>query len=79
MNAPLSNATTPLLTGAIKWFNVKKGYGFIIPDDGGRDVFLFITTVQLCGNPGLPNGIMVRYRAEMRPKGMVATFVEVVG
>ncbi len=79
MNAPAADITAePLLTGHIKWFDGRKGFGFIVPDDGGKDVFLFITTVQLCGNPGLPNGIKVRYRAEMRPKGMVATFVEVV-
>jgi cold shock protein len=77
MNAPIMNVTTPLDSGRIKWFSANKGYGFIIPDDGGNDVFLHITIAQQCGSPSLPNGARVRYRAEVRPKGVVATFVEV--
>jgi CspA family cold shock protein len=40
-------------TGTVKWFNTQKGYGFIQPDDGGRDVFVHITAVERAGMPEL--------------------------
>lgn len=40
-------------TGTVKWFNTTKGYGFIAPDDGGKDVFVHITAVEKAGLTGL--------------------------
>ena len=38
-----------MATGTVKWFNTTKGYGFIVPQDGGKDVFVHITAVQVRG------------------------------
>ncbi|AKR49764.1 cold-shock protein [Acetobacter pasteurianus] len=48
-------------TGTVKWFNATKGYGFIAPDDGGKDVFVHITAVQAAGLRGLNDGQKVSF------------------
>jgi CspA family cold shock protein len=48
-------------TGTVKWFNATKGYGFIMPQDGGKDVFVHITAVQAAGLKGLNDGQKVSY------------------
>jgi CspA family cold shock protein len=48
-------------TGTVKWFNHQKGYGFIQPDDGGRDVFVHITAVERAGMPELVEGQKISY------------------
>jgi CspA family cold shock protein len=45
-----------MATGTVKWFNTTKGYGFIMPQDGGKDVFVHITAVQAAGLRGLYEG-----------------------
>lgn len=45
-----------MATGTVKWFNPTKGYGFIVPQDGGKDVFVHITAVQAAGLRGLDEG-----------------------
>ena len=50
-----------MATGTVKWFNAQKGYGFIRPDDGGKDVFLHITAVQAAGLNGLDENQRVTY------------------
>jgi cold shock protein len=47
--------------GTVKWFNLKKGYGFIQPQGGGRDVFVHISAVEKAGLPGLNEGQVVEY------------------
>lgn len=42
-----------MATGTVKWFNSEKGYGFIAPDDGGKDIFVHITAVKDAGLEGL--------------------------
>jgi CspA family cold shock protein len=50
-----------MATGTVKWFNKKKGYGFITPDEGGNDVFVHISAVQKAGMRSLDEGIKVSY------------------
>ena len=50
-----------MATGTVKWFNATKGYGFITPDEGGKDVFVHITAVQSAGLQGLQDGQRVSY------------------
>ncbi|MBM3608758.1 MAG: cold-shock protein [Alphaproteobacteria bacterium] len=45
-----------MATGTVKWFNEQKGYGFIQPDDGGKDVFVHISAVEQAGMRGLAEG-----------------------
>ena len=51
-------------TGTVKWFNDQKGYGFIQPDDGGKDVFVHISAVQRSGLNGLVEGQKISYELE---------------
>jgi cold shock protein len=48
-------------SGTVKWFNNQKGYGFIAPDSGGKDVFVHISAVQKAGLSGLPEGAKVSF------------------
>jgi len=50
-----------LATGTVKWFNMQKGYGFIQPEDGGKDVFVHITALQRAGLTSLNEGQRVKY------------------
>ena len=47
--------------GTVKWFNSQKGYGFIQPQDGGKDVFVHISAVEKAGLSGLNEGQVVEY------------------
>ena len=53
-----------MATGTVKWFNDQKGYGFIQPDQGGKDVFVHISAVERSGLPGLREGQKVSYEVE---------------
>ena len=48
-------------TGTVKWFNATKGYGFIAPDDGGKDVFVHISAVERSGLQGLQDDQKVQF------------------
>jgi CspA family cold shock protein len=50
-----------MATGTVKWFNAQKGYGFIQPDEGGKDVFVHITAVEKAGIGRLNEGQKVSY------------------
>ncbi len=50
-----------MASGTVKWFNATKGYGFIQPDEGGKDVFVHITAVQAAGLQGLNDGQRISY------------------
>jgi CspA family cold shock protein len=58
-------------TGTVKWFNAQKGFGFIQPDDGGKDVFVHVTAVQAAGMHGLDEGQKVAYEV-VRERGKEA-------
>ncbi|HBS51355.1 MAG TPA: cold-shock protein [Rhodobacteraceae bacterium] len=51
-------------TGTVKWFNTTKGYGFIAPDEGGKDVFVHISAVERSGLTGLSDNQKVSYDLE---------------
>ena len=53
-----------MATGTVKWFNPTKGYGFIQPDDGGKDVFVHISAVEQAGLRGLDENQKVSYEIE---------------
>ena len=53
-----------MATGTVKWFNETKGYGFIQPDQGGKDVFVHISAVERSGMRGLAEGQKVSYDVE---------------
>ena len=50
-----------MTTGTVKWFNATKGFGFIQPDDGGKDVFVHISAVERAGMSGLNEGQKISY------------------
>lgn len=47
--------------GTVKWFNATKGFGFILPDEGGNDVFVHISAVERAGMQGLDEGQKVNF------------------
>ena len=54
-----------MASGTVKWFDETKGYGFIRPSDGGKDVFVHITAVQSAGLRGLNEGQKISYEVAM--------------
>jgi cold shock protein len=59
-----SERTTPMNTGTVKWYNETKGYGFIQPDNGGKDVFVHATALERAGLRGLREGQKVSYELQ---------------
>ena len=59
-------------TGTVKWFNAKKGYGFIQPDDGSKDVFVHVSAVEVSGLGTLNEGQKVSFDVERGQQGKVA-------
>jgi len=57
--------------GTVKWFNATKGFGFIQPDDGGKDVFVHISAVERAGLRGLNEGDKFSYE-EKEERGKIA-------
>ena len=54
-----------MATGTVKWFNATKGYGFIAPQEGGKDVFMHISALEAAGIRGLNDGQRVTYEVVM--------------
>ena len=67
--------------GTVKFFNASKGYGFITPDDGGKDVFVHVTAVERSGIPDLAEGLRISFETEpdKRGKGPKAIDLQVMG
>jgi CspA family cold shock protein len=54
-----------MATGTVKWFNAQKGFGFIQPDNGGKDVFVHISAVERAGLQGLQEGQKISYEIQV--------------
>ena len=62
-------------SGTVKWFNNAKGYGFIVPESGGEDVFVHYSTIDGTGFKTLKEGQLVQYEASESPRGIQTTRV----
>jgi len=68
-----------MATGTVKWFNESKGFGFISPSDGGKDVFVHFSAIQADGFRSLAEGAAVTFDVEDGPKGPQASNVQLDG
>jgi CspA family cold shock protein len=68
-----------MATGTVKWFSDEKGYGFITPDDGSKDLFVHHTGIAGEGFKSLSEGAKVEFEAVEGQKGPQATNVQTVG
>jgi CspA family cold shock protein len=64
--------STSMPQGTVKWFNPTKGYGFIAPDTGGKDIFVHISAVQKAGLRSLAEGQKVDFEIEQQQNGRSA-------
>lgn len=64
------------LMGTVKFFNAQKGYGFITPDDGGKDVFVHVTAVERSGLGPLNDGMRISFETEPDKRGKGPKAVE---
>jgi CspA family cold shock protein len=62
---PGCKRTDKMAIGTVKWFNASKGFGFIQPESGGKDVFVHITAVQAAGLKGLNDGQRINYDVQL--------------
>ena len=67
-----------MATGTVKWFSDEKGFGFITPDEGGKDLFVHFSSIAAEGFRTLAEGARVNYEAEEGPKGPNAVNVTLV-
>jgi len=61
-----------VITGTVKWFNDSKGFGFISPEDGGKDVFVHHSAIQSSGFRSLAEGQKVQFEVTQGQKGPAA-------
>ena len=67
-----------MATGTVKWFSDEKGYGFITPDEDGKDLFVHHSAIVGSGFRSLPEGARVSYDVEQGRKGPAAANVELI-
>ena len=65
-------------TGTVKWFNNAKGFGFILPDNGGEDLFAHYSSIEMDGYRTLKAGQPVKFEIEKGDKGLHAKKIQVV-
>src|ERR1039457_3073299 len=75
---PLRSGTPKMTTGKVKWWNDAKGYGFIIPAEGGEDIFVHFSSLQMTGFKTLKEGQQVKFERSQAKNGPQATSVEVL-
>ena len=67
-----------MATGVVKWFSDEKGFGFITPDEGSKDLFVHHTSIQADGYRSLAEGSRVEYESEQGDKGPKAVNVRAI-
>ncbi|MGF1630554.1 MAG: cold-shock protein [Kiloniellaceae bacterium] len=72
------SGATEVIEGTVKFFNVEKGFGFVIPDNGGKDIFVSGRTLERFGLPALQPNQRVRLHTRMGQKGPMAEQVELL-
>jgi cold shock protein len=75
---PIDIKETDMSTGTVKWFNDAKGFGFITPDDGSKDLFVHFSSIQASGFKTLKESDKVQYEVEQSPKGPRAANIKPV-
>jgi CspA family cold shock protein len=84
ISAEMSRVSSPkkvessMPEGVVKWFNADKGFGFITPADGGKDLFVHFSEIQATGYRTLEEGQRVSYEAGESPKGPQAQQVQII-
>ena len=68
-----------MATGKIKWFDTKKGFGFISPDDGGKDAFLHVSALQAANISSVKDGQAVEYELTEQRGKMAASNIKIQG
>lgn len=67
-----------MATGTVKWFNKKRGYGFVAPDDGDKDVFVHVSAVKSAGLRSLDEGDKISYETIMERDQFVASNIKLL-
>jgi CspA family cold shock protein len=72
----LRKGSSSMAVGKVKWFNNAKGFGFIVPEDGGEDIFAHYSTIKMDGYRSLNAGQAVTYDVQQGPKGLHAENID---
>ena len=67
-----------MTTGVVKWFNAEKGFGFITPEDGSKDVFAHFSAINSGGFRSLEENQRVQFEVQQGPKGLQAANITVI-
>ena len=68
-----------MATGTVKWFNNAKGYGFVVPESGGDDIFVHYSSIQMDGYRTLRAGQPITFEVKEGPKGLHAVNIRLEG